>query len=401
MTDLEMVSKENFLQLIMDNIPQFIFWKDKDGIYLGCNKNFALAAGFDDPKEIIGKTDYDLPWSKEESDFYRMTDIKVMEEGVPKINFEEQQTQSDGSLKWLKTNKIPLRNSVGDVIGILGTFEDITDKKEMELAIIEHSDLLLATNKDLEQTNLDLEQANVDLEQFSYAVSHDLQEPLRMIGSYASLINKKYCSVIDDNGKEYINFIMDGVTRMSKLIRGILTYSKVDKTEDLMVESNLNEIIQEKLKDLSSLIQEKNALIHLHLPEKTVKCQPTQIGVLFYNLIYNGIKFNKNPLPTIDISFEEKVDEWIFSIADNGIGIEQQYAQVIFKAFKRLNNRSEFPGSGIGLSICKRIVNLHQGAMWLSSNPSERDGSTFYFSIKKEKPTFVPATEMGNENSLN
>ena len=378
----DLLTQEELLQLIIDNIPQFMFWKDRESVYLGCNMNFAKSAGLNKPSEIVGKTDYDLPWSNEESDFYRSIDKKVMDSGQPKINFEEPQTTSEGKVIWLRTSKIPFRNTEGDVIGILGTYENITVKKELELKIIKTAESLKNTNENLNKANSKLERANIDLEQFAYAASHDLQEPLRMIGSYTSLLNRKYSDRIDENGKDYMNFIVEGVERMSKLIRGILSYSKLGKTEEKFEMVDLNFIVEEKLKDLTKVIHESKAHIDVNLPSSPVYCQPAQIGILFYNLINNGIKFNESEQPIIKIDFEEKSKEWLFSISDNGIGVEKEFFETIFKAFKRLNNRQEYSGSGIGLSICKRIVTLHKGDIWVESDSNS--GTTFLFSIKKE-----------------
>ena len=381
MIDSSVLTQEELLQLIIDNIPQFMFWKDRDSVYLGCNMNFAKSAGLNRPSEIIGKTDYDLPWSKEESDFYRSIDKKVMDSGIPEINFEEPQTTTKGKVIWLRTSKIPFRNIEGDVIGILGTYEDITVKKELELKIIKTAESLKYTNESLNNVNSKLERANIDLEQFAYAASHDLQEPLRMIGSYTSLLNRKYSDKIDENGKDYMNFVVEGVERMSKLIRGILSYSKLGKVEEKFEMVDLSFLVEEKLKDLTRVIHESNAHVDVNLPSKPVYCQPDQIGILFYNLIYNGIKFNESEKPIVEINFEEKKEEWLFSINDNGIGVEKEFFETIFKAFKRLNTRQEYSGSGIGLSICKRIVTLHKGNIWVESNPGS--GTTFYFNIKK------------------
>ena len=382
MVKSDLVSQEELLQLIIDNIPQFMFWKDRDSVYLGCNMNFAKSAGLNKPRDIVGKTDYDLPWSKEESDFYRLVDKKVMDSGKPEINFEEQQTTPNGKKIWLRTNKIPFRNSEGEVIGILGTYENITVKKELELEIIESAASLKATNESLNKANIHLERANIDLEQFAYAASHDLQEPLRMIGSYTSLLKRRYNDKIDESGKEYMSFIVEGVERMSKLIHGILSYSKLGKTEEKFKSVDLDFVVEEKLKDLTKVIHDANVHVEVNLPSENIYCQPDQIGILFYNLINNGIKFNTSEKPLIKIDFEEQEDKWIFSVCDNGIGIKEEYAQTIFKAFKRLNNRSEFSGSGIGLSVCKRIVTLHGGDIWIESQPDH--GTKFYFTIMKK-----------------
>ena len=314
----ELLQREKLLQLVLDNIPSYVFWKDRSSVYMGCNQNFATSAGFKHPEDLIGKTDFDMAWSREQSLFFRKIDKAVMDSGTAQINYEESQTINDGSTRWLRTSKIPLFNASGKIIGILGAYEDITDRKLMELQLIER-------NKMLEQVNKKLEIANVDLEQFAYATSHDLQEPLRMIGGFIGLFEMKYANLLDEEGKEYLNFVKDGASR--------------------------------------------------------IYCQPERIKMLFSNLITNGIKFNESAIPTIVIELQEEDHEWLFTVSDNGIGIDSEFQDYIFKPFKRLNTRNKFPGSGVGLSICKRITNLHEGNIWISRNKPK--GTSFHFTLSK------------------
>ena len=373
--DTELVQKEIFLQLVLDHIPSYVFWKDRQSIYLGCNENYAKTAGLNNPDEIVGKSDYDLPWSTEESNFFRVTDKEVMDTGIPRINFEQLQTINDGSTRWLKTSKIPLHNDKGEVIGILGTYEDITERKSIELELVEK-------NKKLQQLNAQLEMANADLEQFAYAASHDLQEPLRMIGRFAGLLDKKYTNILDNVGIEYLKYIKEGTQRMSTLISQILSYTKLEKLEENYIETNFRGLLDEILEALEVFILNKNAQLNVSLPTQHIRCQPARIKMLFYNLIANGIKFNESETPRIVINYEERENEWYFTVSDNGIGIEKNYHDYVFKPFKRLNNRGKFPGNGIGLSICKRIISLHKGNIWYTNN--QTGGTTFHFTISKE-----------------
>ncbi len=367
--------------LVMDNIPAYVFWKDRESVYLGCNLNFAIAAGLTKPEEIIGKTDYDLSWTRQESDSYRTVDKKVMDSGISELDFEESQTTPSGQTKWLKTTKIPLFNSHKEVIGILGTYEEITKRKEIELELIRNAEILKKTNENLKDSNFNLEQANIDLEHFSYATYHDLQEPLKVIEGFTNLIKSKYIDQFDKDGQEYLNFITEGVNRMSKLTKGMLSYSKLDTDKGIFELADFNKIVNQVILDLKPRIEESGANITYNLPNEQIKCQSNRIGLLFSNLITNGLKFNKSNNPLITINFEEQENHWLFTLSDNGIGIEENYKDLIFRPFKRLNTRSDFPGSGIGLSICKRIVNLHQGEIWFNS--SEQDGTVFHFTIKK------------------
>ena len=368
----DILSNEKLLQLVLENIPSFVFWKDRESVYLGCNKNFADYAGFSSPEEVIGKNDYDMPWSKEESDFFREIDKAVMDSREPQINFEEPQTISDGSTRWLRTSKIPLFNAQGEVIGILGTYEDITDRKRMELELIQR-------NKHLFRLNARLETINADLEQFAYATSHDLQEPIRVIEGFAGLLGRKYIHLLDEKGQNYVSHIVKGTKRMSSLINQILSYSTVNQAKEPFKKIALGPIMDEIIQELDMLIRSRGAFIGFNIPKEKIACQPARIKMLFSNLITNGIKFNTSKQPTILINFEQKEREWYFSVSDNGIGIERTFEEYIFKPFKRLNNRDEFPGNGIGLSICRRIIQLHGGRIWCTSNESQ--GTTFHFTL--------------------
>lgn len=371
----EIADRDSFLQLVLNNIPSFVFWKDREYKYLGCNMNFAKTAGLKSPDEIIGKNDYDMPWSKEDSDFYRKVDKEVMASGKPQINFEEPQTFSNGLTRWLRTSKIPLRNFSGVVIGILGLYEDITERKNIELELSEQ-------NKNLRTLNTKLELANIDLEQFAYALSHDLQEPLLMMEGFSKSLLNKYAAALDGNGKNSLEYIIKGTQRMSTLIRQILNYSELEKIEDQFKKVDLNIILKKVLKDLNNFLNDKKAEIKANLPSQKVKCRPQRMKILFNNLITNGVKFNESEIPEIEIGFKEKETEFQFTFSDNGIGIDKKFNNIIYKPFKRLHNRRKFPGSGIGLSICKRVVHLHGGIIFHTANKNN-SGTSFHFTIPK------------------
>lgn len=373
--DTELIKKEQFLELVLNNIPSYVFWKDRNSIYLGCNDNFAKSADLNSPYDIIGKSDYDLPWSKVEADFYRKIDKEVMDSGQSQINFEEPQTLKDGSIRWIRTSKIPLYDDNKEIRGILGTYEDITDRKSMELELIDR-------NKTLVNLNSKLETINIELEQFAYATSHDLQEPLRIISSFTQLFENHYAKVLDKQGLSFLKFIKDGANRMSTLIQQMLYYTKIEKVEEVFKPVDIESLVAEELKHINPIVKEKQASITYNLPMQKVSCRPKRIKALFNNLILNGIHFNKSATPTIKIDFHENEKEWRFTVSDNGIGIDQQYQKYIFQPFKRLNKRQEFPGNGIGLFICRRIVKLHGGRIWFTEN--EPQGTIFHFTICKE-----------------
>ncbi len=232
----------------------------------------------------------------------------------------------------------------------------------------------------LEQSNEELLRSNKDLEEFAYAASHDMKEPLRTVGTFTNLLNKKYHDKIGESGKEYIEFITQGVDRMSALINSLLSYSQVGKKDIEFEECDLNIIVDSKIKDLSQIISEKNVSIQCDILP-TIICAGNQIGMVFYNLILNGIKFNKSEHPRIEISSFDNESEWQFNVSDNGIGIPAKYEKQIFEIFKRLHNRDEYEGTGIGLALCNKIILRHDGQISVQSEPNE--GTTFSFTISK------------------
>jgi len=373
--------REDFLQLVLNTIPIFVFWKDRNCNYLGCNQNFATAAGLNTPEDIVGLSDYDLAWDKKDSDFYRTIDQEVMLSGIPQLNFEEPQTAKDGFRKWLKTSKIPMFDENNKVIGILGTYEDITEKKNMEIKLQMQAEALSDKNKKLKQSNFDLEQANIDLEQFSYATYHDLQEPLAVIEGFSNLINENSSVQNNEEVLQYAKFIKAESSRMSSLIYSVMSYTKIKEDVENFEQADISEIVADSFLKLEKTIDDSNVKISVVLPDGKIKCQPKRISLLFSNLINNGLKFNTADQPIIEIDFEENDDHWLFSVKDNGIGILEKNREKVFQPFKRLHNRSQFSGNGIGLSISRRIVNLHSGKIWFTSNNSE--GTTFFFTLQK------------------
>ena len=274
------------------------------------------------------------------------------------------------------------------IIGRVWCFRDVTEIRLKELKINLLLDELKVSNSKLEaqatatqKVNVELKRSNQELEQFAYVASHDLQEPLRMIGNFTQLLEEEYRPQLDEEGELYINFIVDGVTRMSKLIDNLLQYSRVGRKEMVVSDVNIAGIIQEKLKDLSQRIQDKNAVVRLDNFPTSIHCEANQIGIVFYNLIGNALKFNKNPMPKVLISGDERAEDWLFSVTDNGIGIDSKHQDRIFEIFKRLHRKEEYEGTGIGLSLCKRIILRHKGEIWFESELGK--GTTFYFTIHK------------------
>jgi len=251
----------------------------------------------------------------------------------------------------------PLFDKKGKMIGDVHVARDITELKRAEL---------------------ELKRSNENLEQFAYVASHDLQEPLRMMASYSELLEKRYKDKLDKDANEFIEFIVDGAKRLQKLINDLLAYSRIGRTDKSAGEVDCNTILGKVINSMHAYMEESGAII-------TNDELPTLIGnesnfvQLFQNLIGNAIKFRKQEPPQVHISAKKENNEWLFSVKDNGIGIEPQYKDRIFLIFQRLHARVEYPGTGIGLSICKKIVETLGGKIWVESEYGK--GSTFYFTI--------------------
>jgi signal transduction histidine kinase len=232
------------------------------------------------------------------------------------------------------------------------------------------------------QAQEELARSNRDLEQFAYVASHDLQEPLRMVATYTQLLAERYRGKLDDNADKYIHYAVDGALRMQILVRDLLAFSRVGRQGTELVFTDCNVVVETALKNLQTAILESDTQVEYgHLP--AVMADASQLQQVFQNLIGNAIKFRSAEAPVIRITAENKSREWIFSVADNGIGIAPEHAELIFVIFKRLHTHAEYPGSGIGLAICKKIVEHHGGRIWVESQPGQ--GSNFRFTLPAGK----------------
>lgn len=231
-----------------------------------------------------------------------------------------------------------------------------------------------------EQLKKDLKQMQEELSQFSYMASHDLQEPLRMIASYLQLLQRRYESKLDDTGNEFISYAVDGSKRMRVLIDDLLTYSRTGTRELVFERINTGKLVEEVIQGLRKQVTESHAEIQIEaLPE--IKADAFQMKQVFHHLIDNSLKFNKTPSPKITISCEERINDYLFSVKDNGIGIDKSFWERVFIIFQRLHSKNEYEGTGIGLAVCKRIIERHKGKMWLESETGK--GSTFFFTLNK------------------
>jgi signal transduction histidine kinase len=357
-----------------------------------------------------------------------VTDVRIIEKGVWKVRgvsgIEPENVQSDstgtsrGRSRWVIQNRkpllvpdllkqtefsggesirkvgirgyvgVPLFSRGGEVIGILRvlTYEP-REFSQSEVDLLQQlangAAIALANARLYEDLALqanDLRRSNAELEQFAYVASHDLQEPLRMITGYTNLLAKRYKGKLDQDADDYIGYAADGAKRMHGLINDLLRYSRVGTKGKEFALTDCEAVLAETLVGLQIAIQESGATI-THDPLPNVMGDESQLGQLFQNLIANGIRYRDSKAPEIHVSCKPEGEEWLFSVKDNGIGIDPKYAERIFVIFQRLHTREEYSGTGIGLAVCKKIVERHGGKIWVESEPGK--GATFHFTLTK------------------
>jgi PAS domain S-box-containing protein len=270
----------------------------------------------------------------------------------------------DGNYRWMQSIGQAAWDHEGRPIRLAGTLNDITERKEGE--------------ERLQRAIAELTESNLQLERFAYICSHDMQEPLRMISNYTQRLSKHLDGNLDDKGKHYMKYITDGADNARALIADVLTYARIGNETEKPEMIDCNEVVKKLLVTLEPAIQESRAHITC-APLPVIAGHITHITQLFQNLLTNAIKFRGENEPSIYIQVWQKGDMWQFAVSDNGIGIAPEYQERVFVIFQRLNKRSEYPGTGIGLAICKKIIEEQGGNIWLESQPDK--GTTFFFTI--------------------
>lgn len=332
--------------------------------------------------DLIGKSHYEIfPEILEMSDWLAAHQRVLAGESIS--SEKDKFVRLDGSVHWMNYTLIPWLREPGVVGGMVMYTVDITDQivyeeklqdlnKELERQVEERTG-------DLQLQQLRLTRQTEELQQFAYAASHDLQEPLRIITSYMEILQEEFSHEISSDSAVYINKSVQAATRMRKLISDLLAYSSVSRKEIIYADTDLNEVVAEVLENLEVGAEQSHAHINYgHLP--TIAADPGQMQQLFQNLIGNAFKYHKpGEAPEVEIEAELVGDQYRFTVKDQGIGIDPEYGERIFKIFHRLHTRNEFPGTGIGLSICKRILEHHNGHIWVESELGK--GSTFIFTI--------------------
>jgi PAS domain S-box-containing protein len=370
---LQLLSNE--LETIIDSIPGLVFYKDTKNRYIRVNKYICDAHKMS-KKQLEGINLNDL-YSREQAQAYYEDDLQVIRSRQSKINIDE-----PWGNRWVSTSKIPYLNETGEVIGVIGVSMDVTERKLAEEELKKHRDhleeLINERTMELDNAIIGLKRSNQELEQFAYVASHDLQEPLRMVSSYTQLLERRYKDQLDQDAKDFIFFAVDGANRMQHLINDLLDYSRVTTRGKPFVKLDLSTVLGHAIANLQKKIQETGAMIvNDDLP--FVYGDEVQLVRVFQNLLDNAMKFRGADPPRINVSAKTLDEKIQISITDNGIGIDKIYSDRVFTIFQRLHTKIEYPGTGIGLAICKRTIERHGGKIWFESEPGK--GTTFSFTL--------------------
>jgi len=355
-------TQEKHFRSLIENTSDLIALLDFEGVMHYISPSHKRILGYE-PEELEGQRVFD---------FIHPDDLPELAEKFSRALQQQMAADSaivrfrhkDGSWRFLEGAGTVVSES--NLNQIVTNSRDVTQRKEMEAA--------------LARQTAELERSNAELVQFAYVASHDLQEPLRMVTSYLKLLDKRYKDALDTNAHEFIGYAVDGASRMQQLINDLLKYSRINTRAKPFEPTDCNVVLEHALSNLQIAIEDSQAVItHKSLP--TVMGDEIQLAQLFQNLIGNALKFQNECAPQIHIEaeLEAKAEAWCISVEDNGIGIDLQNVDRIFQIFQRLHTRQEFSGTGIGLAVCKKIVERHGGRIWVESQVGQ--GSTFYFTL--------------------
>ena len=382
-TEAELEDTFQELIAIVKSSDDAIIGKNLDGTITSWNHGAEAIYGYS-ADETIGKS---ISIIIPPEYINELVDILYKVKHGERINhYETVRVRKDGKRLDVSTTISPLINKSGEIVGASSITRDIavqkrTEKLLSDAALIIEKRLensLLEANEKLSKSNKELRQTNKELQQFVYVASHDLQEPLRMIASFLELLSRRYSGKLDKDADDFIKYAVDGAICLQIMITDLLSLSRIDNRGKEFTDVDMKIIIQEVLTNLVVAIDDVKANISVgDMP--TIKANRSEVIQLIQNLVENAIKFRGKDPPKIEISAKRGKGEWIFSVRDNGIGIDSQYFERIFVIFQRLHSGDVYEGTGIGLAIAKKIVERHWGHIWLESEIDK--GSTFYFTI--------------------
>ena len=356
----ELIRNAEHLRIFVERLPLAVAMLDRDMRYVLVSRRWLQDYGIEDAYPV-GRSFYEI--FPDVAPATRELHQRCLKGEVQRCD-EEMIRRPNGHVDWTRWEIRPWERGSGDIGGLIMFTEIITDRKQ--------------TEEQLARKARDLSHSNAELEHFAYVVSHDLQEPLRAITGFLQLLKKRHGDKLPQDGAEFIQFAVEGAERMRQLIADLLLYSRAGTQDRTANTIDLRRALDAALRNLGPAIEESQAKVTCgELP--AVTADTTQLVQLFQNLVGNAIKYHGPRPPEIRISVRQEHQQYVFAVADNGIGIAPEHHERIFKVFERLHTREEYPGTGIGLAICKKIVENHGGRIWVESNVGE--GSTFYFSL--------------------
>ena len=406
-------SSKAFLNSVIEMSPESLWVSDSEGTMIRVNQACRDLFGLKD-EEVVGKYNLFKDNLLEEQGFMPLVEDVFRKGEIARFTIDynlprvEHVTIAGATPRIVDVVIAPIKDMYGKVTNAIVQHKDITKSKPAEQEKAKRAAELVIANKELTFQNeekakraaelvieiterkrveetlkkamADTERSNKDLEQFASIASHDLQEPLRMVASYTQLLAERYEGQLDEKAGKYIAYAVEGAIRMQRLVNDLLTYSRVSTRGNPLETTDSHSILGQAISNLAAMIEESKAIVtNEELP--MVRADVSQLVQVFQNLLANAIKFRGGDFPHVHVSVRDEGREWVFSVRDNGIGIDRQYAERIFVIFQRLHTRQEYPGTGIGLAVCKRIVERHGGKIWVESEPGK--GSTFFFTVPK------------------
>ncbi len=372
--EIDLLASKQFLQTVIDSFPLYIFWKDRNSVYLGGNQKFVTSTGLKDSIDLIGKNDYDLHWESAESAAYRNDDLEVIESEIAKLGIIETQVQLDGSLRWIETNKVPLRSPEGQVMGLVGTYQDVTERQQAQFDVN-------LTNERLELTVAELQQATRLKDEFLATMSHELRTPLNAILGMAEALQEEIFGSINSRQLNAISTIEQSGEHLLSLINDILDVSKIaaGKLELNITQVSLPELCKSSLMLVKQQALDKQIQIDTHLPQdlEPISIDERRMRQVLINLLNNAVKFTPTGgtvtltvrIEPIEISAQTAGYAICFAVSDTGIGIASADLTKLFQPFIQIDSSlsRKYEGTGLGLVLVKQIVELHGGDVTIDS----------------------------------
>ena len=376
----ELSEANALLQMLLDRMPDHIYFKDAQSRFIRNSMSQAKALGLNDPSEAVGKSDFDFfPHAQISFD----KEQEIIRSGKSLVDVEEQVVWPDGKETWVSTTKAPLMDRSGQTIGTFGISRDITERKRSEEA--------------LKKAKLELEATNKELEAFSYSVSHDLRAPLRSVDGFSQALLEDYGNLLPPEGRNFLERVRNSAQRMAVLIDDLLNLSRVTRVPLKSVPVNLTRIAENIAADLRRTRPEQRVKFNI-APNLQVRGDPHLLQVVLENFLNNAWKFaSKEETPEIEFRSKRENNETVYFVRDNGAGFDMAYANKLFGAFQRLHTMTEFPGTGIGLATVQRIIHRHGGRVWAESTVGK--GATFFFTVPPLE-SLQPKTESKEKDTL-